>query len=245
MNNVSCEIIQDLLPLYSDGVCSEESGNLIQTHVQTCEKCGKALQAMKRPLRGEETRETVETAQAASRAWKKNRKRAFWTGLSLVAALVIAGVLLFLGAHYLPTSDGADMEGLTGQLKQMWELEQFQVKKVAQKGDCLAVSGCDDGGSWYMCVYQRDPVFSNRWQVSGGLGKVKPGKLANWNYQTPEGDTILVCYGAELPEEVVGYTFTNSGIQYRCPVEDHAVLDLFFIPEAYDPNTHLEPVSWP
>ena len=85
----------------------------------------------------------------------------------------------------------------------------------------------------------------SRWKASGGLGKVKPGKLANWNYQTPEGDTILVCYGAELPEEVVGYTFINSGIQYTCPVEDHTVLDLFFIPDAYDPRTHLEPVARP
>lgn len=245
MNNVSCEIILDLLPLYSDGVCSEESGNLIRAHVQTCEKCRKALRAMNLPLRGQEERETVETAQAASRAWKKNRKRAFWTGLILVAALVLAGALVFLGSHYLQTSDGEDMEGLAGQLQAMWELEQFHVKKVAQKGDCLAVSGCDDGDRWYMCVYQRDPVFPSRWKASGGLGKVKPGKLANWNYQTPEGDTILVCYGAELPEEVVGYTFINSGIQYTCPVEDHTVLDLFFIPDAYDPRTHLEPVAQP
>ena len=70
MNNVSCEIILDLLPLYSDGVCSEESGNLIRAHVQTCEKCRKALRAMNLPLRGQEERETVETAQAASRAGK-------------------------------------------------------------------------------------------------------------------------------------------------------------------------------
>lgn len=39
MDNQSCDIIQDLLPLYIDGVCSAASKALIKEHLLTCEKC--------------------------------------------------------------------------------------------------------------------------------------------------------------------------------------------------------------
>lgn len=74
---------------------------------------------------------------------------------------------------------------------------------------------------------------------------MKPGYLANWNYQTAEGDTILVCFGAELSQDICGYTFTNSGVTYTCTVDENAVLDFFYIPDAYDSRTHLEPIRRP
>jgi hypothetical protein len=47
MNYISCRIIEDLLPLYVDDVCSEESKKLIESHVSTCEECHKKLEEMK------------------------------------------------------------------------------------------------------------------------------------------------------------------------------------------------------
>jgi len=34
---ITCEIIKDLLPLYHDNVCSEDSRKLIEEHLLTCE----------------------------------------------------------------------------------------------------------------------------------------------------------------------------------------------------------------
>lgn len=34
-----CKVIEDLLPLYSDGVCSKESKKLVEEHLLECEKC--------------------------------------------------------------------------------------------------------------------------------------------------------------------------------------------------------------
>ena len=36
-----CEMIQDLLPLYHDGVCSEVSKTVVQEHLKGCESCAK------------------------------------------------------------------------------------------------------------------------------------------------------------------------------------------------------------
>ena len=35
----SCNIIRDLMPLYIDGVCSEESKKIIEEHLEECEEC--------------------------------------------------------------------------------------------------------------------------------------------------------------------------------------------------------------
>lgn len=48
--NISCEIIRDLLPLYADNVCSEESKELVEEHCSGCRECQRRLEAMKSPL---------------------------------------------------------------------------------------------------------------------------------------------------------------------------------------------------
>ncbi|MCM1440001.1 MAG: zf-HC2 domain-containing protein [Roseburia sp.] len=39
MDDMKCDIIQDLLPLYIDNVCSEESKAYVEAHLASCEKC--------------------------------------------------------------------------------------------------------------------------------------------------------------------------------------------------------------
>lgn len=43
----NCEIIGDLLPLYYDGVCSNESKNIVEEHIAKCEKCRNRLGLLK------------------------------------------------------------------------------------------------------------------------------------------------------------------------------------------------------
>lgn len=43
---MECNVILDLLPLYTDGCCSEESKALVEKHVKTCETCKKTLEDM-------------------------------------------------------------------------------------------------------------------------------------------------------------------------------------------------------
>lgn len=40
---MNCQVIQDLLILYSDGCCSDESKQLVEEHLKTCPECQKAL----------------------------------------------------------------------------------------------------------------------------------------------------------------------------------------------------------
>ena len=50
MDQLDHDIVQDLLPLYHDGVCSDKSRAAVEEHLQTCEACRAALTAMDAPL---------------------------------------------------------------------------------------------------------------------------------------------------------------------------------------------------
>lgn len=39
MKNISCKIIEDLLQLYVDGICNDESRNAVATHLENCLEC--------------------------------------------------------------------------------------------------------------------------------------------------------------------------------------------------------------
>ena len=37
--NYKCEVIEDLLPLYYDGICSRETEKTVEEHIKNCENC--------------------------------------------------------------------------------------------------------------------------------------------------------------------------------------------------------------
>lgn len=46
---VSCNVIQDILPLYAENIVSEDSEQIIEEHLDSCEKCKKYLDEIKSP----------------------------------------------------------------------------------------------------------------------------------------------------------------------------------------------------
>lgn len=86
-----CSVIRDLLPLYQDGVCSPESRQLVEEHLEECETCRAEWERMSAPIPTAHPQVEERTvAQAASSAWKRGRRRAFSKGFFVAAVLVIA-----------------------------------------------------------------------------------------------------------------------------------------------------------
>ena len=89
MDRLDHDIVQDLLPLYHDGVCSERSRAAVEEHLQTCGVCRAALAAMDAPL-PEAEKTAAEDAAAVkkiSSEWKKGKRRARIIGV--LAAIVV------------------------------------------------------------------------------------------------------------------------------------------------------------
>ncbi len=92
---MKCELIRDLLPLYADGLCSEETNAQVETHLETCEECRQKL-AHYRANIGEEQKAAAEDP-SAIRPMKKVRtklRRRKWLSVTLCVLLciVVAGL---------------------------------------------------------------------------------------------------------------------------------------------------------
>lgn len=115
MDHLDHDIVQDLLPLYHDGVCSEKSRAAVEEHLKACETCRAALAAMDAPL-PEAERAAADDAAAAvkkiSGEWKKGKRRAWWKGVLIAAAVcvVLAGAWLAATQLYLFPVDPAKIE---------------------------------------------------------------------------------------------------------------------------------------
>lgn len=93
----SCNLIRDLIPLYCDEVCSEESREAVETHMKECEECQSFYHEMKQTTLVQESIEdsSYEDQQLASmkkikKKWKK-KNFAFGT-VGIIIGTVIAGL---------------------------------------------------------------------------------------------------------------------------------------------------------
>ena len=87
---INCEMVQDLLPLYEDGVCSESSRAAVEEHLKNCESC-RCLRAGAAAIPATEI--TLETETKAADGLRKVRRR--WRA-SLLAVLLILPLLLLI-----------------------------------------------------------------------------------------------------------------------------------------------------
>ena len=96
--SVSCDIIKDLLPLYLDDVCSNDSKTAVTEHIAACEKCNAEFRAMQKEISISKTGQNMTEAEAVmnlSRRWKKGMTNSLWNGI-YIAILSIAMLFLVL-----------------------------------------------------------------------------------------------------------------------------------------------------
>lgn len=45
---MTCEVIRDLIPMYNDGTCSEETAEQVKKHIDSCDDCRRYCDACRR-----------------------------------------------------------------------------------------------------------------------------------------------------------------------------------------------------
>lgn len=91
---VSCEVIQDLLPLYHDEVCSAQSCSLIESHLKGCTACSNILSAMNDTKMEEAL--ALETQDVLKKHAKRERSLAYKTGIVFACILILPVVIAVL-----------------------------------------------------------------------------------------------------------------------------------------------------
>lgn len=109
--DISCAVIRDLLPLYHDGVCSEDSCRLVEEHLQNCPACAAELRQYEEEPRKMENCNEAKLIANTAKEWKKNKAAAFFKGAMLVAFAASAACVIAynaIGSYIAP--DGTLVE---------------------------------------------------------------------------------------------------------------------------------------
>ena len=114
---ITCDVIQDLMPSYIDGILSEDSKALVEEHMGTCQECRKMLEIMKEEQGKEQARikssvastagygagrteNTESNANAGSVAALKKIRKKLLVRRVLTAAVAVVLTLIVAAAGY-------------------------------------------------------------------------------------------------------------------------------------------------
>lgn len=97
---VECEIVQDLLIGYHDGVLNQESKKLVEKHLYECKKCQTKLEEIELEMQKEEQQQKKEIDYLKKVRKKSKMKSIFLAGAILLMILAI-GLLEFYGYKFL------------------------------------------------------------------------------------------------------------------------------------------------
>ena len=87
ITKITCDIVRDLMPLYVDDVCSDDSRKLIEDHINHCSKCQNELAAMKDPIECPPLSEVGDSKTPFSKIRKKVR-------IKMIAAIISTAFLV-------------------------------------------------------------------------------------------------------------------------------------------------------
>lgn len=151
----SCDMIEDLLPLYYDGVCSSQSRKTVEEHLEECDNCKKTLERMGHHKIDDHFQEEKESI---INHYKKNVKRKMMlAGLSIAAIvliicfianvatgktldwffIVLSSLVVFASVTVVPF--------IKEERKGLWTLGSFAASLVLLLLTCALLSG----GSWF------------------------------------------------------------------------------------------------
>ncbi len=133
---MECNVVKDLIPLYIDGCCSEESEKIVKEHLEHCDSCKKLLAGMQAPS------DMVSVSQAPT----KMRKLNDWK------ASVMQSVLLFLSFAIITIGVALEARTPSGLLNSFWAINLV----IPATGFMLSLA------NWYFVkLYKNRKSFSN------------------------------------------------------------------------------------
>ena len=94
---INCGIVKDLVPLYHDEVCSDETKAAVEEHIAHCSECRAALESLSRTEYMEETCYSEARSRELAESYRKLRRRNSRRMALTVALAVIGAVLIAIG----------------------------------------------------------------------------------------------------------------------------------------------------
>lgn len=87
---ITCDVIQDLMPSYIDGILSEDSKALVEEHMGTCQECRKMLEIMKEEQGKEQNQMRLSAATLKKIRKKLIVRRVLTATVAVILTLIVA-----------------------------------------------------------------------------------------------------------------------------------------------------------
>lgn len=93
----NCDIVKDILPLYVDGVVSEETKELVEEHLRVCENCKKELEDLTQmlPKLKVDVEEEVEVFKKVKSQINRKKYIAASISIALTLMVVVIGYMIY------------------------------------------------------------------------------------------------------------------------------------------------------
>ena len=202
-----CEIVQDLLPLYVDGACSESSTEMIKEHLSSCSACTEIYQRLCSHT-NEDVLQNEKSAVVARHGKMVKRKRVMAIILAVVFTLtaVLACINLWPASVDYGNSEVYSRQDMDEALKlikeRFYSWDGCKLYSISYAGDDFCEreldycnSLADDGITYTECI-----VFRMRFRspIFGG-GAWNPNFEYDWSWylaRTDGGEWNLLTWGA-------------------------------------------------
>lgn len=98
---LSCAVIEDLLPFYYDGTCSQVSREEIEKHLTDCASCQRMLWRFQKEilLPGKETAKD-HALESLEKEWKKRTREKIFNGVILAVFFGAVVLGIYASMHY-------------------------------------------------------------------------------------------------------------------------------------------------
>lgn len=155
---MKCEVVRDLLPMYIDDLCSEQTCQEIKEHIQQCQECKNKLEEVNIPVESaiEEEEKKEVSIEPMKKVKRKLKRKNITIGIIIMVSVLLIGGISFLGYNQM------NRKGISFEV--VYEFLHFQyVGRRFAKGDLepllnnLAIPGDNNDFAYYAKnAYDRD-----------------------------------------------------------------------------------------
>ena len=105
-----CKVIEDMLPMYYDKVCSEESAALVEEHLRSCPRCGQMLADLGAEI--EIPEQKVDDVKPLRKIQKSYKKMKLVGLIALLCALILVPCAFLIGLKKEPAVEYSQEEAI-------------------------------------------------------------------------------------------------------------------------------------
>lgn len=96
-----CKVIEDMLPMYYDGICSDESAALVEEHLRECPDCSRVLSDLQTNMASPENSvDDMKPLEEIQKKWKKEKRHSAKKGVCITLAIIAAVLIVWACIWY-------------------------------------------------------------------------------------------------------------------------------------------------